>query len=74
LQGRASDTSFMWEDMSNYVGRREWFIGNSGPWNEAKNVTEGVDAFKMFFTQEVIEIIIHEAKSAGVTFHGKHSA
>jgi hypothetical protein len=23
LQGRASDTSFMWEDMSNYVGRRE---------------------------------------------------
>jgi hypothetical protein len=23
LQGGASDTSFMWEDMSNYVGRRE---------------------------------------------------
>jgi hypothetical protein len=54
LQGGASDTPFMWEGMSNYVGRRERFIGNSGPQNEAKNVTKGVDAFKMFFTQEVI--------------------
>jgi hypothetical protein len=42
--------------MSNYVGRREQFIGNSGPRNEeAKIVTEGVDAFKMFFTEDVIE-------------------
>jgi NADH:ubiquinone oxidoreductase subunit H len=39
----------MWEDMSNYVGRRERFIGNSG------TLTEGVDAFKMFFTEEVLE-------------------
>jgi hypothetical protein len=54
LRGGASDMSFMWEDMSNYVGRRERFIGNSGSQNEAKNVTEGMDAFKMFFTQEVI--------------------
>jgi hypothetical protein len=42
----------MWEDMPNYVGTRERFIGNSGPQNEAKNVTESVDAFKMIFTQE----------------------
>jgi hypothetical protein len=28
LQGGANDTSFMWDDMSNYVGRRERFIGN----------------------------------------------
>jgi hypothetical protein len=49
--------------MSNYVGRREQFIGNSGPQNEAKNVTEGVDVFKMFFTQEVIEIIIHKTNT-----------
>jgi hypothetical protein len=39
--------------MSNYVGRRERFIGNFGQQNEAKNVTEGVNALKMFFTQEV---------------------
>jgi hypothetical protein len=63
LQGGASDTSFMWEDMYNYVGRRERFIGNSGPQNEAKNVTEGMDAFKMLSTQEVIEIIIRETNT-----------
>jgi hypothetical protein len=45
----------MWEDMYNYVGRRERFIANSVPQNEAKTVTEGVDAFKMFFTEEVLE-------------------
>jgi hypothetical protein len=54
-QGGVSDTSFMWKHKPNYVGRRERFIGHSGPQNEAKNVTEGVDAFKMFFTEEVIE-------------------
>jgi hypothetical protein len=63
LHGCASDTSFIRDDMSNYVGRREQFIGNSGPQNEAKIFTEGVDAFKMFFTQEVIEIIIRETNA-----------
>jgi hypothetical protein len=33
------------------------FIGKSGPQNEVNNVTEGVDAFKMFSTQELVEII-----------------
>jgi hypothetical protein len=54
-QGGASVTSFMWEDMSTYVGRMEWFIGHFGSQNEAKNLTDCVDAFKMFFTEEVIE-------------------
>jgi hypothetical protein len=72
-QGGASDTSFMWEDMSNYVGRRDRFIRNSGTWNEAK-IVRGVDAFKMFFTEEVLEKIICEMKSARATFHGQHSA
>jgi hypothetical protein len=75
LQGGASVTAFKWEDMPNYVGRREQFIANSGPQNEAKNVTEIVYAFKMFFTQKLIEIIIHETniyakrcmKSRGIT-------
>jgi hypothetical protein len=60
LQGRASVTAFTGEGMAKYIGRREQLIGNSGPQNEAKNVIEDVDAFKMFFTQELIEIIIHE--------------
>jgi hypothetical protein len=35
--------------MTNYVGRREQFIGNRGPQNDAKDVTEGADIFKLFF-------------------------
>jgi hypothetical protein len=35
--------------MTNYVGRREQFIGNCGPQNDAKDVTEGADIFKLFF-------------------------
>jgi hypothetical protein len=58
LQGGPSVTAFTSDNIANYVGRREQLIGNSGLQNELKNVTEGVDAFKMFFTQELIEIII----------------
>jgi hypothetical protein len=36
--------------MAKNVERRELLIRNPGPQNEAKNVTEDVDAFKMFFT------------------------
>jgi hypothetical protein len=56
LQGGASVTTFAWEDMANCVGKREQFIGNSGAQNEAENVTEVVDVFKIFFTQELIKI------------------
>jgi hypothetical protein len=60
LQGRVSVMAFTWEDIDNYVARREQFIGNSDPQTQAKNVAEGVDAFKMFFTQKLIQIIIHK--------------
>jgi hypothetical protein len=40
---------FTWEDMTNYIGRREQFVCNCGPKNEAKNATEGGDIFKIFF-------------------------
>jgi hypothetical protein len=30
---------FTWEDMTNYVGQREQFVGNCGPQNEAWNET-----------------------------------
>jgi hypothetical protein len=52
--------------MANYVGKREQFIGNSGPQNEVKNLTEGETAFKLFFTQELIEIIICETNICAV--------
>jgi hypothetical protein len=43
--------------MTNYVGRREQFIGNCGPQNDAKDVTEGADIFKLFFTQDLVEFM-----------------
>ena len=33
----ALSATFMWEDVTNYVGQREQFIGNCGPQNEAQN-------------------------------------
>ena len=32
----APSATFMWDDMTNYVGQREQFIDNYGPQNEAK--------------------------------------
>jgi hypothetical protein len=48
LHSGASVPAFISEDRANYVRRREQLIGNSGPQNELKNVTEGVDVFKIF--------------------------
>jgi hypothetical protein len=45
----SSAASFTWEDMTNYIGRREQFIGNCGHQNDAKDVTEGANIFKLFF-------------------------
>jgi hypothetical protein len=45
-----SAAMFTLGDMTNYMGQREHFVGNCGPQNEAKIV----------FTQELVEIIIHE--------------
>ena len=35
----ASSATFMWENMTNYVGQREHFVDNYGPQNEAQNET-----------------------------------
>jgi hypothetical protein len=36
---------FVWEDMNNYKGQRENFIGSVGPHGAAKEVTEIVNCF-----------------------------
>jgi hypothetical protein len=59
--GAPSAVSFIWEDMSNYIGRRERFIRNCGLHNEAKNGTEDADIFKNFFIHELVEIIVRES-------------
>jgi hypothetical protein len=54
----SSDTSaiFTWEDMTNYVGQIEQFVDNYGPQNE----THCAKVFKMFFDDELVELIVHE--------------
>ena len=44
----ASNATFTWEDMTNYVGQRENFLDNRGPQNEAQNETQCAKLFKMF--------------------------
>jgi len=57
-----SDT-FMWEDMKNYVGQREQFVDNCGPQNEARNETHCAKVFKMFFDDELVELIVRETNT-----------
>ena len=44
----ASNATFAWEDMTNYVGQREQFVDNYGPQNE----THCAKVFKMFVDDE----------------------
>jgi hypothetical protein len=60
LPSVACPTAFTWEDMENYVGQIKQIVGNCGPQNEGKNVTEAVNVFKFFFTHELIALIVHE--------------
>ena len=59
----ASSATFMWEDMMNYVGQREEFVDNYGPQNEAQNETDCAKVFKMFFDNELVELIVCETNT-----------
>jgi hypothetical protein len=58
-----SSAIFMWEDMTNYVGQREQFVDNCGPQNEAQNETHCAKLFKMFFDDELMELIVRETNT-----------
>ena len=55
--------TFTWEDMTNYVGQREQFVDNYGPQNEAQNETHSAKVFKMFFDDELVELIVRETNT-----------
>jgi hypothetical protein len=59
----ASNAIFTWEDMTNYVGQREQFVDNSGPQNEAQNETHYTKVVKMFFDDELVELIVRETNT-----------
>jgi hypothetical protein len=45
--------------MTKCVGQREQFVGNCGPQNE----THCAKVFKMFFTDDLMELIVHETNT-----------
>jgi len=59
----ALSATFMWEDMTNYAGQREQFVDNCGPQNEAQNETHCAKVFKMFFDEELVELIAGETNT-----------
>lgn len=59
----ASSDKFTWEDMTNYVGQREQFVDNCGPQNEAQSEIDGAKVFKMFFDEELMELIVRETNT-----------
>jgi hypothetical protein len=59
----ASSAIFTWEDMTNYVGEREQFVDNCGPQHEAQNETHCAQVFKMFFDDELMELIVRETNT-----------
>ena len=61
--------------MGNYVGQREQFIDNYEPQNKAQNETHCAKFFKMFFDDELIELIVRETNIyAAQKIHQKKKA
>ena len=59
----ASIATFTWEDVPNYVGQREQFVDNYGPQNEAQIEIHCAEVFKMFFDDELVELIVRETNT-----------
>jgi hypothetical protein len=60
----SSSATFMWKDMTKYVGQREQFVANCGPQSETQNETHCPKVFKMFSTGELVELIVHETNTS----------
>jgi hypothetical protein len=55
----ASSDIFTRDDIKNYVGQREEFVDKYRPQNE----THSPRVFKMFFYDELVELIVHETNT-----------
>ena len=49
--------------MTNYVRQREQFLDNYGPQNEAQNETNCANVYKMFFDDQLLELIMSETNT-----------
>jgi hypothetical protein len=59
----APSAMFIWKDKTNYAGQRDQFVGNCGPQNEARNETNCAKVFNMYFTDELVDIIVRETNT-----------
>jgi len=59
----ASSATFTWEDMTNYVRQWEQFVDNYGSQNKAQNETHCAKMFKMFFDDQLVELIVRETNT-----------
>jgi hypothetical protein len=59
----ASNATFKWEEMTNYVGQGEQFVGHGGPQNKARNETHCATVFKMYFTDDLMDPIVRETNT-----------
>jgi hypothetical protein len=58
--------------MNNYKGQRENFTGSVGPQDAAKEVTEIVEVFELFFNSELADTIAEEKNRYAKQFlHGR---
>jgi hypothetical protein len=56
-----TDTNFLWEDMDDYNGQREIFIGMSGCQHSAQDFTNVVGIFELFFAKDLVQQIVNES-------------
>jgi hypothetical protein len=59
-EDQSANEEFMWEDMESYRERRENVTGSVGPQGLAKDVTDIVELFELFFDKALIETIVTE--------------
>jgi hypothetical protein len=51
---RVTTDTYVWEDVINYIGRREMSTGVSGPQDSAQSVTEIMDIFNYFLARNLL--------------------
>jgi hypothetical protein len=49
-----SDNNFQWEDVDNYISKRETLSGISGPQDSSMGLTNAADIFEQFFDMDIV--------------------
>jgi hypothetical protein len=60
IEAEERTEGFCWENMDNYVKQREAFYDVSEPQNNAKDVSDIVGCFELFFSSDLVHHIVEE--------------